>query len=264
MTYHPIFDYIDPVIVSIGPFTIYWYGMSYVIGILLGYKYCVYLSQKYKIHISSQQLDEFILWAALGIVIGGRVGYIVFYNLKEYIDNPLEILKIYQGIRGMSFHGGLIGIIVASIFFTRKHKIKLFNLFDLIMCASPIGFFFGRLANFINAELVGRATTSYMGIVFPTYLLPRHPSQLYEAFFEGLILFSILFYLFYQYRILKKPGMATGTGIVLYSIFRMGIEFFREPDEQIGYLYQYFTMGQVLCIPMLIIGIMILYKAKKY
>ena len=261
MKYHPIFDYIDPAVLSIGPFTIYWYGVSYVTGILLGYKYCVYISQKYKVNILSKQLDDFILWSAAGIVIGGRLGYIIFYNLPAYLEHPLEILKIHQG--GMSFHGGLIGIIIAGVLFAIKNRINLLTLFDLIMCAAPIGLFFGRLANFVNAELVGRLTNSSIGIIFPGYLLPRHASQLYEAFFEGIILFLILFCLHYKYRILNKPGMATGTGIMLYSIFRIGIEFFREPDGQIGYLYQYFTMGQLLSIPMFITGIVILLKSRE-
>lgn len=257
------FPDIDPVIISIGPLDIYWYSLAYVAGILIGWYYCDQLIRRnYTNEITSKNLDDFISWLVISIIIGGRLGYVLFYDPVKYFAEPLEIFKTYKG--GMSFHGGMIGVIITSFAFCKKNRVNFFSLIDLLAVATPLALFLGRIANFINGELYGRITNVPWAIIFPySDMMPRHPSQLYEAFFEGIILFLILSYQVFYKSALKQRGLITGYFLSFYSIFRIMIEFIREPDEKLGYFAQYFTMGQLLCVPMLLIGILCVLKAKK-
>ena len=249
----------DPVAFQIFSLEIRWYSLAYIMGISLGWIYC-----KKKL-IYNQNIidifDDFITYIIVGIILGGRVGYILFYNFEYFFENPLEILMIWNG--GMSFHGGLIGIIIASKLFSNKHKISQFIFLDLVALSAPIGIFFGRIANFINSELYGVATHVPWSVKFILVdNIKRHPSQLYEAFFEGIILFFILNY-YFKKDYLKKPGLISGLFLIFYSLFRFFAEFFRSPDPQIGYLILNLTMGQLISIGFLIIGAL-LFIVKKY
>ncbi|HJK87405.1 MAG TPA: prolipoprotein diacylglyceryl transferase [Candidatus Megaira endosymbiont of Hartmannula sinica] len=253
-----IHQYINPVIAQIGPFTITWYGLSYAAGILFGIFYLNKIVNKYKnkldILLSSQNIDNLATYVIIGIILGGRIGYVLFYNYEYYINNPLDIVKTYEG--GMSFHGALIGYVIACLIFAKGKKDLALNIYDLSAICAPIGIFFGRCANFINAELYGKKTDIFIGVIFPgSDYKPRHPSQLYEAFFEGIILFIILNIIAIKYEKIKYRGYSSGIFLILYSFFRFNIEFFREPDSHIGYIINYFSMGQILSLPMLLIGI---------
>jgi len=241
----------DPVAFQIFSLEIRWYSLAYIVGILLGWV----LSKK--ILISDPQLkekfDDFVTFIILGIIIGGRIGYILFYNFNYYLNNLIDIFKIWQG--GMSFHGGLIGIIIVSIWFAKKNRQNPFNYLDIVSLVAPIGIFFGRIANFINSELYGIETNLPWAVKFTQVdNLYRHPSQLYEAFFEGIILFLILMF-FRKRGFIKIPGFISGLFLIFYSIFRFSIEFFRVPDEQIGYLFFNMTIGQIISFLFLLIGI---------
>ena len=245
----------DPVAVQILSIDIKWYSLAYIVGILLGW----ILSKK--IFISDQNIkekfDDFITYIILGIIIGGRLGYVFFYNFSYYSDNFLDIVKIWQG--GMSFHGGLLGVIVSSFIFAKKNNQNPFFYLDQVSLVAPIGIFFGRLANFINSELYGTATNMPWSVIFVEVdNLSRHPSQLYEAILEGIILFLILIY-FMNKGYLKKPGLISGLFLILYSLFRFFVEFFRVPDEQIGYLFLNLTMGQIISLVFASIGITLFY-----
>lgn len=247
------FPDIDPVAVSIGPFDIRWYALAYLAGFLLGWKLVVYLSglDGDKRAIRAVDLDDFLPWAVIGVILGGRVGYILFYQFKPYIHDPLAMLRIWEG--GMSFHGGAAGMIFAMIAYAAVRRIHVLRLTDLICCAVPIGLFFGRLANFINGELYGRVTTASLGMIFPYGgPEPRHPSQLYEAGLEGAVLLSIMIMLAHRQNVRNMPGILSAVFLSGYAFSRIFIEFFREPDVQIGYIADVFTMGQILCLPMLI------------
>tara|TARA_B100000795_G_scaffold230503_1_gene187955 strand:+ start:297 stop:1070 length:774 start_codon:yes stop_codon:yes gene_type:complete len=248
----------DPVAFQIFSLEIRWYSLAYIAGILLGWLYC-----KKKL-IKSQNIlnifDDYITYLIIGIIVGGRIGYTLFYNLEYYLERPIEILMVWNG--GMSFHGALIGVIVASNLFANKHKINQFIFLDLVALSAPIGIFFGRVANFINSELYGRATDVPWSVQFLLIdNVKRHPSQLYEAFLEGLILFIILSY-FFKKNYLKKPGQISALFLIFYSIFRFLVEFFRLPDPQIGYLILSLTLGQWISALFLIIGTL-LYLIKK-
>ena len=241
----------DPVAFQVFSLEIRWYSLAYIIGILLGWLHCK------KILKDDDKLfklfDDLITYLIIGIILGGRMGYILFYNLEYYLNNLPEIIMIWNG--GMSFHGGLLGVILATIIFSKKHKINTYIFLDLIALAAPIGLFFGRIANFINSELYGRETDIWWSVKFVTIdNVSRHPSQIYEAIFEGLILFYLLNYLSKK-RHYKKPGLISLTFIIFYSIFRFGIEFFREPDPQIGYLLYELTMGQIISFVFFSLGI---------
>ncbi len=240
----------DPVAFQILSIEIRWYSLAYIIGILTGW----ILSKK--IFITDNELkekfDDYITYLILGIIIGGRLGYVFFYNLDYFLNNFVDILKIWQG--GMSFHGGLLGIVVASILFAKKNNHDPFKYLDIVAVVAPIGIFFGRIANFINSELYGIETNLPWGVKFlKVDNLYRHPSQIYEAIFEGMILFFILLY-FRNKGFLKSPGVISGLFLIFYSIFRFLIEFFRVPDQQLGYLFFDFTMGQIMSLLFLIIG----------
>lgn len=247
------FRAIDPIAISIGPIAIRWYALAYIAGLLLGWKYVVYYCTKTPNIMSKRDVDDLLFWATLGVILGGRLGYILFYNLDYYLDNPANILKVWQG--GMAFHGGFMGVILAIILFARKRGISILAVLDAAAVATPIGLFFGRIANFINGELFGRTTDVAWGIVFPNGgPEPRHPSQLYEAALEGLILFVVLFVLSRKACVRHRPGILGGTFVAGYGISRIIVEFFRQPDAQLGYLAGGITMGQVLSIPMVLVG----------
>jgi phosphatidylglycerol---prolipoprotein diacylglyceryl transferase len=249
-----VFPNIDPVIFSIGPLAVSWYSLSYVTGILLGWWYASKIIEKFNPSITKKNLEDFISWAIIGIIVGGRLGYVLLYNPHKYLTNPIEILKTYEG--GMSFHGGTIGLLIAAYFFCKKHNVRFLSLTDILATVAPIGIFFGRIANFINGELYGRVTSSSLGVIFPNSDLQlRHPSQLYESLFEGLLLFLILACLVFKYKTIKRLGLNFGIFLVFYSIFRIIIETFREPDIQIGFILDTLTMGQILSLPMLLLGI---------
>ena len=246
----------DPVAIQFFSLEIRWYSLAYITGIILGW------SLSKKIFISNAKLkekfDDFITYLIIGIIIGGRLGYIFFYNLNYYSNNLFDVFKIWQG--GMSFHGGLIGVIIVSIFFAKKNNQNPFNYLDIVSIVAPIGIFFGRIANFINSELYGIETNLPWAVKFiQVDDLYRHPSQLYEAFFEGIILFIVLIY-FRNKGFMKIPGFISGVFLTFYSIFRFMIEFFRVPDEQLGYLFFNLTMGQIISILFLVIGIYIIFS----
>jgi phosphatidylglycerol:prolipoprotein diacylglycerol transferase len=211
---------------------------------------------------TSEDADNILPWIVLGVILGGRIGYVLFYNLSYYLENPLQIPFIWQG--GMSFHGGLLGVAVACIGYARYHKIHPLFVGDLIATVVPIGLFFGRLANFINGELFGRITTVPWGVVFPHGGgLPRHPSQLYEAMLEGIVLFAVLYVLAKKPAIRRAPGFLFGVFLIGYGLSRFVVEFVREPDPQIGLMLEYFSMGQILCLPMIAAGALLIRYARK-
>jgi phosphatidylglycerol---prolipoprotein diacylglyceryl transferase len=248
----------DPVAIQFFSLEIRWYSLAYVTGIILGWIYCK------KILIKNEPIlkifDDYITYLIFGIILGGRFGYVIFYNLIYYINNPIEILMIWNG--GMSFHGGLIGTIMATIIFAKKHNQKSLIFLDLVSVVAPIGIFFGRIANFINSELYGIETSVFWSVKFLLVdNLNRHPSQLYEAFLEGIVLFLILGY-FVRKNYLTKPGLISSIFLIFYSVFRFISEFFRNPDTQIGYVIFNLTLGQIISIVFLIIGLVLLFKKK--
>ena len=245
----------DPVAFQILSFEIRWYSLAYILGIIIGWILCKKIFIK-NLDIN-QKFDDYITYLIIGIIIGGRLGYVLFYNFNYYINNILDIFKIWQG--GMSFHGGLLGIIIASILFAKKNNQDLFVYTDLVSLVAPIGIFFGRLANFINSELYGKVTEVPWAVTFVQVdNLSRHPSQLYEAIFEGIILFILLLH-FRSKNFLTKPGLISGLFLIFYSVFRFCIEFFRVPDEQIGYLIFNLSMGQIISLVFIMIGTIVFY-----
>lgn len=257
------FPDIDPVALALGPFLIRWYALAYLAGFIGGWFYASRLADLDQDRRPNREdIDNLLPWLVLGVILGGRLGYVLFYNLPYYLDNPLQIPFIWQG--GMSFHGGLLGVATVIICFARHYKFSPLALGDIIATVVPIGLFFGRIANFINGELFGRITTVPWAVIFPQGGdLPRHPSQLYEAFLEGICLFAVLFICARIPSIRRAHGMLFGIFIVGYSISRFLIEFVREPDVQIGLILQYFSMGQLLCIPMMLAGVMLVLYARK-
>ena len=251
------FPNINPTAFDLFGFEIKWYGISYAVSLMLALIFCKTLSRKYKM-LKGKIFDDILLWATLGILVGGRIGYVLFYNFYYYIDNPKYILI---GIRdgGMSFHGGIIGVTLACFYFSRLRKVSFLSVMDIIACAAPIGLFLGRIANFINSELWGKETNFFLGIIFPNGgENPRHPTQLYEAFLEGIVLFFLVNF-FYKYKS-AFPGYTSGIFLIFYGIFRILIEFFREPDRHIGYIIEPFiTTGIILCLPMVALGSVLLY-----
>lgn len=256
---------IDPVLIEIGPLAIRWYSIAYVLGIVFGGIYADWLNKKAPVQKNLKVFDDFMMWAIIGIIIGGRFGYVLFYNFEYYIVNITEAMKIWQG--GMSFHGGFLGVVVASVIFCKKNKVNLWVLFDLLACAAPIGLLFGRIANFINGELYGRVTDVSWAMVFPAGgPEPRHPSQLYEAFLEGLVLLVVLFFVANYTKLKQMPGVLAGIFVSGYAISRIIVENYREPDEHIGFLFMQITTGQALSFPMLAIGLLVIaysYKVAK-
>ncbi|MBP2558291.1 phosphatidylglycerol:prolipoprotein diacylglycerol transferase [Neorhizobium galegae] len=274
------FPNIDPVAFSIGPLAVHWYGLAYVAGIMLGWFYARRLAANASLWrdgqspITATQLDDFLVWVAAGIVLGGRIGYILFYDLASVVQNPIRAIEIWNG--GMSFHGGFIGATIAMIIFARRNAIPVWSMFDTVAAVVPFGLFFGRIANFINGELWGAKTDMPWGVVFcndrlrqlhmfcPAEEVPRHPSQLYEAGLEGIVMVLVLALMIYVFRALKVPGTISGTFVVGYALCRIFVEFFRQPDAQLGYLLgtNWLTMGMVLSLPMIAAGLWAIVRAR--
>jgi phosphatidylglycerol---prolipoprotein diacylglyceryl transferase len=246
---------------TLGPFALRWYALAYIVGLLIGWRYCVWLAKKPPVTVTTLQLDDFLVWAIVAVILGGRLGYVLFYQPGQYLADPLTILQLWHG--GMSFHGGCAGVIIALILFARRRKIPFLAFCDIVTAAVPIGLFLGRVANFVNAELYGRQTDVPWAMVFPTdsMQLPRHPSQLYEAGLEGIVLFSILFILMQNESIRRRRGLVTGAFLAGYALSRIFVEFFREPDSFMGYFRLGTTMGQWLSLPMLIAGGYFIWRA---
>jgi len=252
------YPHIDPVLVHLGPLAIRWYALAYIVGILAGWVYARAIIRNDKLWVGKAPMtlaafDDFLLWVTLGIILGGRTGYVLFYNLPHFVEHPAEIFQLWNG--GMSFHGGFTGCVVAVVLFGRKSGIPILSLGDVTCAVGPIGLFLGRIANFINGELWGRPTDVPWAMVFPSGgPIPRHPSQLYEAGLEGLALLAVLFVLI-RLGALKRPGLIIGAFAVVYALARSFSEFFREPDAQLGFLWGGATMGQLLSIPLFIAGV---------
>ncbi|MBS0535889.1 MAG: prolipoprotein diacylglyceryl transferase [Proteobacteria bacterium] len=266
------FPYIDPVLVHIGPLAIRWYALAYICGIIFGWFYSRAIIRKDRLWggqpsgnsapLKVIDFDDFVLWVTLGIILGGRIGYVLFYNLPLFAAHPLEIFQLWNG--GMSFHGGFTGCVIAVILFARSRRIPILSLGDLTCAAAPIGIFFGRIANFINGELWGRPADVPWAMIFPNGgPLPRHPSQIYEATLEGLVLF-ILLAVMIRLGSLKKPGLIVGSFACYYAVARSFSEFFREPDAQLGFLWGGATMGQLLSIPLFLVGVGFIVYALKH
>ncbi|MDR2902404.1 MAG: prolipoprotein diacylglyceryl transferase [Lactobacillales bacterium] len=246
---------IDPVLFQVGWLVVRWYSLAYIFGLLGAWLMARKMSRYAHSTFTVLKIDDFLVWATAGVIVGGRLGYVLFYNLKYFIEFPWQIFAVWQG--GMSFHGGLLGVIAATLLFAHKKKISPLAMGDILVCVAPIGLFFGRLANFINGELYGRVTHAVPWTMFFEGAgdQPRHPSQLYEAFLEGLLLFIILNTLWWgskKYR--SGSGYLTGVFFMLYALFRFVLEFFREPDAHLGFVFYSLSMGQILCIPMFLFG----------
>jgi len=246
---------------QLGPFAVRWYAMAYIVGLLLGWRYCVALARKPGAWVNPVQLDDFLLWVTLGVVLGGRLGYVLFYQPAYYLQHPGEAIAMWRG--GMSFHGGLLGVVAAIVLFARKHKLPVLALADSIAGAVPIGLFFGRIANFINGELFGRPSDVPWAMAFPHGgPVPRHPSQLYEAVLEGIVLFVVL-------RAMEtrgaraRPGLLTGVFLIGYALARIVGELFREPDIFLGFLVLGSTMGQLLSLPLAALGLYLVLRARR-
>ncbi len=252
----------DPVAFEFGPLVVRWYALAYVVGLLIGWKYTVWLNRRPVGLVPQAALDDFVAWAVIGIVLGGRIGYVLFYQPGYFLENPLSIFELWHG--GMSFHGGLVGIILAMVAFARRRGIALLALTDLVAAAGPIGLFLGRLANFVNGELYGRPSEVPWAMAFPAGgPLPRHPSQLYEAALEGVLLFLALFALAHLFQARRWPGTISGVFLAGYGVSRIIVEFFREPDPQLGFLWGGATMGQLLSAPMVLLGIAVIVYARR-
>jgi phosphatidylglycerol---prolipoprotein diacylglyceryl transferase len=251
----------DPVLVQLGPLAIRWYALAYIAGLLIGWQLLKRIVQRPGWTLTAEQIDDLLFYATLGIILGGRLGFVLFYHPGYYLTNPLQILAVWQG--GMSFHGGLVGILVACWLFARRHGIAFLEIADAVAVVAPIGLFFGRLANFINAELWGRVTTMPWGVIFPNGgPEPRHPSQLYEAALEGLLLFIVLQVMARGARDPARAGRLGGVFLLGYGLARGFVEFFREPDAHLGYLLGFITMGQLLSLPMIAAGLLLLLHAQ--
>ncbi|GHF18896.1 prolipoprotein diacylglyceryl transferase [Kordiimonas sediminis] len=246
---------IDPVLFELGPIVIRWYSLAYIAGLMFGWWYIRRLVSKPGAVMSTDHVDDFLTWAAIGTILGGRLGYVLFYNLSAYLEDPISILRLWDG--GMSFHGGAAGVVIAVILFAKRKKLDLMRFADVIAIVAPVGLFTGRLANFINGELWGRTTDASWAMVFPTDPsgLPRHPSQLYEAIGEGLLLFLLLQFLYHKTNLAKeRPGFIAGVFFLGYGLVRFLVEFVREPDAHIG-LVEGISRGQMLSIPTLIFAL---------
>ncbi|MGX1096088.1 prolipoprotein diacylglyceryl transferase [Amorphus sp. MBR-141] len=256
---------IDPVLIEFGPFALRWYALAYIAGILLGWWYIRRLVTADRLwgtlpRPTTVDIDDFVLWATIGIVLGGRLGFVLFYNFPYYAAHPAEIFEIWQG--GMSFHGGFLGVVAAMLLFAWRRGLAIWTLFDVVAAATPIGLFFGRIANFINGELWGRPSDVAWAMVFPNAgPEPRHPSQLYEACLEGIVLFLVLLVATWMFRSLRRPGLNAGLFAVGYGIARTVGEQFRMPDAQIGFLPGGLTMGMALSIPMILVGAWAIWRA---
>ena len=258
----------DPVLIDLGFFQIRWYSLAYIFGIIIGWMYAIKIiksttENKYNFkQVTSHQFEGLIIYLIIGIILGGRFGYIFFYNFGYYSQNILEIFKLWQG--GMSFHGGLLGIIIAIFIFSKNTKTNFFKFSDIVACVAPIGLFLGRIANFINGELYGKISNLPWAVIFPnTDNIARHPSQIYEAILEGIVLFVLINFLALKKKLLNKTGYISGLFLILYSVFRIFAENFREPDKHLGYFLNYFSMGTILSILTLLFGLLVIFLIKK-
>ena len=260
------FPHFDPVLVQIGPFAIRWYALAYIAGILLGWRYAIAMIRNPKLWAfrgpaaTPLEFDDLIFWLTLGIIVGGRLGHVIFYTPRIIVENPVEILKTWHG--GMSFHGGLIGVAVAGVTYASRRRLDILRLGDVIAAASPLGLFFGRLANFINGELWGRPTPLPWGVVFPDAVpaVARHPSQLYEAALEGLVLFSVLSWTVHRAKLLNRRGVVMGLFVLGYGLIRVALENVREPDSYMPHFPLGLTMGMLLSAPMILIGAWLIWR----
>jgi phosphatidylglycerol:prolipoprotein diacylglycerol transferase len=254
------FPMIDPVLIEIGPFAIRWYALAYIVGLVLGWQYLRWLVRRPGWRLTVEDLDDLLIYITLGVVLGGRLGYVLFYRLGYYVENPLEILAVWHG--GMSFHGGMLGVILACWLFALRRERSFLEIADAIAAAAPIGLLFGRLANFINGELFGRPSDVPWAMVFPRGgPEPRHPSQLYEAALEGLALFLVINWLARRPREPGVEGRIAGLFLLGYGLARSIVELFREPDAHLGYLLGGLTMGQLLSLPMMAAGLFLLARS---
>ncbi|MDJ0685890.1 MAG: prolipoprotein diacylglyceryl transferase [Alphaproteobacteria bacterium] len=257
------FPDIDPIALQLGPLAIRWYGLAYLAGLVIGWRYTMAYAQRLSTGVTARDMDDFLIWAVLGVVIGGRLGQVLFYQPGYYFSNPIEILKIWQG--GMAFHGGLLGVIAAIAIYTRRRGLPFFAFTDLIALVAPIGICFGRIANFINQEHWGRPTDAAVGMVFPRDpdQVPRHPSQLYEAALEGLALYLLVAIAAHGLGQMKRPGMVTGLFLIGYGLARGVSEFFRDPEVLVGALPFATTWGQWLTLPMILAGAYVIVLAAR-
>ncbi len=261
MTFVIPFPSIDPVLISFGPIAIRWYSLAYIAGLLLGWRLLRRLVLRTPDVAGPGDADYYLVWATLGVILGGRLGYVLFYNASIYLADPLSVFAVWRG--GMSFHGGLLGVILATLLFCRRRGIDLWPFADRVACISPIGLFFGRLANFINGELFGRFTDVPWAVVFPRGgPEPRHPSQIYEALGEGAVLFALLMWLAQSEPIRRRPGFLTGVFLAGYGSVRTVVELFRQPDAHLGFLSFGSTMGQWLSVPLILAGVFLIVRAR--
>ncbi len=270
MTQPLIFPRIDPVMLHLGPISIRWYAVAYIVSLLLGWRLVRKLVRQSPVVATLDQVDDFLTWAVLGVVLGGRIGYVLFYNLPLYMAHPLGALEVWHG--GMSFHGGMLGVALAIFLFCRRNHIKILGFADRIAVAVPIGLGFGRIANFINGELWGRPAPPWLpwAMIYPDsapvdgLIVPRHPSELYECLMEGVILFTVLYRMARRETVRLHYGMLTGTFLTGYAIARFVGEMFRQPDPQLGYLWLGLTMGQYLSLPMFVAGLGLIAWARRH
>ncbi len=261
-----VFPDFNPVAFSLGPFSVRWYALAYVVGLLFALWYIKQLVSLPRLWgalrptLTVQQTDDIFLWFLLGVILGGRLGYVLFYKPMFYFGHPLEIIKTWDG--GMSFHGGFLGVVMACLIYGRRHGIGLDRLLDLGAASTPVGLGLGRLANFINGELWGRVTDVPWAFIVPGQELPRHPSQLYEAGLEGLLLFAVIRVATHHFGALQHPGRASGLYALIYGCSRIFVEFFREPDSFLGYFAGFITMGMVLSLPLVAVGIWLLWRSR--
>jgi len=269
MSFIIILPVIDPVALELGPISVKWYGLAYMVSLLLGWAYARSLAGNQalwrgKSPIRPDQFDDLLLWITLGVVVGGRLGYVLFYNPVYFFDNPSQIVATWNG--GMSFHGGMLGSLLAIWVYSRRHNLPVLSVMDVAAATAPLGFLFGRIANFINGELWGRVTDVPWAMVFPNPEaggLPRHPSQLYEAALEGLVLFLFVRFLTHKRRAFLKPGLVLGTAILGYGLARIFVENFRQFDEGVGLMIGPFTPGMIYSLPMVILGGYLIHRARK-
>ncbi len=256
------FPAFDPVAVELGPLVIRWYALAYIVGLLLGWRLARRLVTRPGWNLTPEGVDDLLFYVTLGVILGGRLGYVLFYQPGYYAANPLEILYVWRG--GMSFHGGLVGVLVAALYFARRTGANPLEVADLLAAVAPLGLFFGRIANFINGELWGRPTDVPWAVIFPMAgPEPRHPSQIYEALLEGLLLFVLLQFLARRPRRPEQQGVLTGVFLLGYGLARSFVELYREPDPQLGYLWGGLTMGQILSIPLVLAGLYLLVRARR-
>jgi phosphatidylglycerol---prolipoprotein diacylglyceryl transferase len=252
------FPSLDPIAFRLGPFAVRWYGLAYLVGFLAAWWVLKVLDERWNVGLGPDGRTTTVFAAVIGVVAGGRLGYVLFYNFGKYWSDPVSILRIWDG--GMSFHGGLIGILLAGLWVARHYRVPFLRLCDIGAVGAPVGLFFGRIANFINGELWGRVTTAPWGVVFPgAGPLPRHPSQIYEALLEGLVIFVIMLVMVRRRR---PDGVLVGWMLTLYGVFRIFVEFFREPDVQIGFLPGGITLGQLLSVPLVVLGLWLIWRAR--